>query len=165
MGRLQFVSLTYVRHLCVRRALAFLGRDISSADAAELASVQVDAREAARRWWAWVESRNALRRRIRRLLLDLERSQLRAVILVGHSFLFRELFRMAIVEGAAPPEVVEQLTQRKAGHCDVVRCEMNLGLGSITSVHIYSPAAGVVVDEGARQRRRGGGRRVAPESG
>ena len=69
---------------------------------------------------------------------------------------------MAIVEGAAPPEVVEQLTQRKAGHCDVVRCEMNLGLGSITSVHIYSPAAGVVVDEGARQRRRGGGRRVVP---
>ena len=74
-----------------------------------------------------MESRNALRRRIRRLLLDVERSQLRAVVLVGHSFLFRELFRMAIVEGAAPPEVVEQLTQHKAGHCDVVRCEMNLG--------------------------------------
>lgn len=150
---------------CVDRALRSFGRSVTHAELAGMRRVEVDTSEAERRWWnTGVETRRAVRRRIRRLLAKIQASPHQSIVLVGHSHYFRELFRLCLNAGCISEEQAEVLRREKLGNCDVARCELDFSLGAervISSVTVFTPAAGI-----ARQKRRArrgkGGARVAP---
>lgn len=152
-------------HACVDRALRLFGRSITQAEQAGMRRVEVDSTEAEHRWWSsGVETRSAVRRRIRQLLAEIQGSPHQSIVLVGHSHYFRELFRLCLNAGCVPDEQAEGLRRKKIGNCDVARCELDFSLDAervISRVTVFTPAAGIARPT-QRARRRMGTAKVAP---
>ncbi|KAL1520503.1 hypothetical protein AB1Y20_022082 [Prymnesium parvum] len=99
-----------------------------AAEAAQVVAPAVDHLEAERRWWEHSsETEQMVGERIDALLEQVRHSAEASIVLVGHSYFFRQLLRAQLHPSFAQrfPERARALTEGKLAHCAIACCELD----------------------------------------